>query len=77
MTRKSEDINPSRAVPRESDNPIIEDFKEELLKRTTYGAGPVAAIDESRLCRLEGLLAELCEKVENLERRLKALEGER
>jgi len=70
LTRKSEDVNLSQAVPRESNNPIVEDYREELLKRTTYRAGPVAAVDESRLSRLKDLLAELCEKVENLDRRL-------
>lgn len=75
MARKSVDINPSRAVPRESDNPIVEDYKEELLKRPSFGAAPAAAIDDARLCRMEGLLAEMSEKVEDLERRIKALES--
>jgi hypothetical protein len=74
MARKSDEINASKAVPRESDNPIVEDFKEELLNRPTYGA-QTAAIDDARLCRLEGLLAEMNEKVEDQERRLKALEN--
>ena len=75
MPRKSDEINPSKAVPRESDNPIVEDYKEELLKRPSFGAAPAAAIDEARLCRLEGLLAEISEKVEDLERRIKGLES--
>lgn len=75
MARKSVEINPSRAVPRESDNPIVEDYKEELLKRPSFGTGPAVGIEESnRLCRLEGLMDEMVEKVEDLERRIKALE---
>lgn len=75
MARKSEEINPSRAVPRESDNPIVEDYKEELLRRPSFGAVPAVGIDENnRLCRLEGLMDEMSEKVEDLQRRLRALE---
>lgn len=75
MTKKSEEINVPKAVPRESDNPIVEEYKEELLTRPGYGVHPVAAGEEARLCRMEALLAEMKDKVDNLERRLKALEG--
>ncbi len=74
MTKKSEEINAPKAVPRESDNPIVEEYKEELLTRPAYGIHPVATGEEARLCRMEGLLAEMKDKVDNLERRLKALE---
>jgi hypothetical protein len=28
MAKKTEEMAPSRAIPRESDNPIVEEFKE-------------------------------------------------
>lgn len=74
MARQPEETAPSRAVQRESDNPIIEEFKEELLKRPSYGTSP-ALESEERLCRLEGLLAELVGRVEALERKVEALTG--
>jgi hypothetical protein len=45
-----------------------------MLHRPGFGAQPNLESEE-RLCHLEGLLAELVEKVESLENRLKALEG--
>ncbi|NMC09476.1 MAG: hypothetical protein GYA39_00635 [Methanothrix sp.] len=77
MTKKLEEINAPKAVPRESDNPIVEEYKEELLTRPAYGVHPVTTGEDARLCRIEGLLAEMRDKVDNLERRLKALEGRR
>ncbi|VVB68889.1 Uncharacterised protein [uncultured archaeon] len=68
MAKRSEEITPTRAVPCESDNPIVEEFKEDMLHRPTYGARP-ARESEERLCRLEGILAELYQKVEALEGR--------
>ncbi|MDM7939158.1 MAG: hypothetical protein QUS07_02315 [Methanothrix sp.] len=77
MTKKLEEINAPKAVPRESDNPIVEEYKEELLTRPAFGVHPATAGEEARLCRMESLLAEMRDKVDNLERRLKALEGRR
>jgi len=74
MTDKSEELIPSRAILRESDNPIVEEYKEDMLRKPTYGARPTLDSEE-RLCRLEGLLGELHQKLEALEMRLKALEG--
>ncbi len=74
MARQPEETSPSRAVQRESDNPIVEEFKEELLKRPSYGTAPVLESEE-RLCSLEGLLAELLGRVEALERQVEALKG--
>jgi len=73
MAKKSEETITSKAVPRESDNPIVEEYKEDMLKKPTYGARP-SLDDEERLCRMEALLAEICQKVEDLEKRIKALE---
>ncbi|HUI39563.1 MAG TPA: hypothetical protein VLY86_01390 [Methanothrix sp.] len=74
MARRPEDTAPSRAVQRESDNPIVEEFKEELQKRASYGTAPTLE-NEERMCRLEGLLAELIGRVEALERQVWALKG--
>ncbi len=74
MAKKPEEIAPVKAAMRESDNPIVEEYKEEMLHRPGFGAQPNLESEE-RLCHLEGLLAELIEKVESLESRLKALEG--
>jgi len=74
MAKRTEEMTPIKAIPRESDNPIVEEFKEDMLHRPTYGARhPLES--EERLCRLEGILAEMSEKVEALEMRLKALEA--
>jgi hypothetical protein len=74
MREKSSEHKPLQ--PRESDNPIVEEYKEELLRRPTFGArSPLA--DEERLTRLEGFLAEMQERIAALERRLEMLEGRR
>jgi hypothetical protein len=74
MKEKSSEYKPLQ--PRESDNPIVEEFKEELLRRPTFGSrSPLA--DEERLMRLEGLLAEMHQRIASLERRLDMLEGKR
>lgn len=74
MAKKSEETITSKAVPRESDNPIVEEYKEDMLKKPTYRARP-SLDDEERLCRMEALLAEICQKAEDLEKRVKALEA--
>jgi len=73
--REGEKPIPS-AVPRESDNPIVEEFKEELLYRPASGTRPIgaAAVDAEKMARLEGLLFDLHQKVEALERRVEILE---
>jgi len=77
MTKNWKKSIAPKAVPRESDNPIVEEYKEELLTRPAFGVKPATTVEEARLCRMEGLLAEMRDKVDNLERRLKALEGRR
>jgi hypothetical protein len=74
MAKKSEEITPSKKVPRDSDNPIIEEYKEDLLNKPSYSIRP-AADDEARLCRLEGILAEMQEKLDDLDKRIKAIES--
>ena len=59
-----------RGILRDSDNPILEDYKEELLNRPI-----LIAQDEERIARLEGLLNELMERTRSLERRMELLEG--
>jgi hypothetical protein len=74
MKEKSSEHRPLQ--PRESDNPIVEEYKEDLLRRPTYGSrSPLA--DEERLTRLEGLLAEIHERIAAMERRLEILEEKR
>jgi hypothetical protein len=66
---KNED---KRIIPRESDNPMVEEYKEDLLRK------PSSTVrDEERLICLEGLVSELVEKVDSLERRVRALEEKR
>jgi hypothetical protein len=61
-----------KGVPRESDNPIVEEYKEELLRK------PIFTIrDEERIIRLEGLASELFGRIESLERRIQLLEERR
>ena len=74
MAKKSEETITSKAVPRESDNPIVEEYKEDMLKKPTYRARS-SLDDEERLCRMEALLAEIRQKAEDLEKRVKALEA--
>ena len=59
-----------RGILRDSDNPILEEYKEELLNRPI-----LIAQDEERIARLEGLLNELMERTRSLERRMELLEG--
>jgi hypothetical protein len=80
MARQSDEVNqPKKMEPRESDNPIVEDFKEELLRRPSYGARSIGArsimtSDAERLERLEGLIVELRKKIKLLEQRIEVLE---
>jgi hypothetical protein len=68
MTKSEE----KKGIPRESDNPIVEEYKEDILRR------PISAVrDEERLIRLEGLVSEFLDRVESLERRIKILEDRR
>jgi hypothetical protein len=61
-----------RDIPRESDNPMVEEYKEDLLQK------PSSTVrDEERLIYLEGLASELLGRVESLERRIKVLEERR
>ncbi|HSD58761.1 MAG TPA: hypothetical protein VLB04_11315 [Methanotrichaceae archaeon] len=78
MAKQSNESNqPRRAEPRESDNPVLEDFKEDLMHRTSFGTRPIITSDAERLARLEGFIAELHERMKSLERRIGVLEGKR
>ena len=59
-----------RGILRDSGNPILEEYKEDLLTRPI-----LIAQSEERIARLEGLLNELMERTRSLERRLEVLEG--
>jgi hypothetical protein len=66
---KNED---KRLIPRESDNPMVEEYKEDLLRK------PSSAVrDEERLICLEGQVSDLIGKVDSLERRVRTLEEKR
>jgi hypothetical protein len=73
MAKKIGDIAPSKKVPRESDNPIVEEYKDDLRSKPGYGVRP-GGDDEVRLSRLEGLLGDMQEKLQDLDRRIKAIE---
>lgn len=73
MIKKSADAASSKKVPRESDNPIVEEYKEDLLNKPGYGHQP-SRIDEERLSRIEGLLGKIQERLADLEKRIKAME---
>ena len=63
---KNED---KRLVPRESDNPMVEEYKEDLPRK------PSSAVrDEERLICLEDLVSDLIGKVDSLERRVRTFE---
>ncbi len=69
---------PKKAMPRESDDPIAEEYREELLQRPSFSAQSVGRLisDEDKLARMEGLLAELLQRVDALEKRIQVLEIE-
>jgi hypothetical protein len=53
MAKQSNESNqPRRAEPRESDNPVLEDFKEDLMHRS-FGTRPIITSD-AEIIRLRG-----------------------
>lgn len=70
------DAEKFRNAPRDSDNPIIEEYKEELLRKPTYSPRSVSQIlsDEERMSHLEKLLTEINWRIDNLEKRIENLE---
>ncbi len=75
MVKKSEELTPSGVIPRESDNPIVEEFKEDLLKKPAYGVHSLALENETRFCKVEDLLKNLDQKIDLLEKRIELLEN--
>lgn len=76
LARKSNEVNQPKGLElRESDNPIIEDFKEELLRRPSIGPRSIISSDAQRLAKLEGIIADMHERITKLEQRIKVLEG--
>jgi len=62
----------TRSAPRESNNPVFEEYQEELLMR------PISTErDEDRLIRLESLTGKLLHRVESLEQKIQDLEVRR
>jgi polyhydroxyalkanoate synthesis regulator phasin len=68
----------STAAPRESDDPIAEEFREELLQKPSFSARSVGRLisDEDRLSRTEGRLTEMQQRIDLLEKRVHVLEAE-
>jgi len=78
MTKQSNggSITPKREE-REWDNPILEDYKEELLRRPSVGPRLITTSDAQRLSRLEGLMVELHQRITALEKKMDMSEGKR
>ncbi len=75
MANQSEEGSKTRKIePRESDNPVLEDYKEELLRMPSAGHRLITTSDAQRLARLEGLIIDLHERVAALERKIDAFE---
>lgn len=74
MTNKAENPSASKKRSRESDNPIVEEFKDDLLKKPGYSIHP-GRDDDTRLSRLEKISLEMQEKLQDLDKRIRALEG--
>ena len=64
---------PSKIVPRESDNPILEEYKEDLSHKPGYVVHP-SGKDEQRLALLEETIGEMQKRLAGLEKRIKILE---
>jgi hypothetical protein len=66
----------ARPTPRESDNPIVEEYKEDLLRKPTYSPRSVSRLldEEERMTRVEKLVAELGDKIASIEKRIENLE---
>jgi hypothetical protein len=78
MARRQDEVDqPRRLEQREWDNPVMEDFKEELLRRPSVGPRSIITSDAQRLARLECVIADLDERITTLEQRIKVLEEKR
>ena len=78
MTNQRNDVKQNRHVsPRESDDPIAEEFREDLLQKPSFASQSTGRLirDDDRLARMEGMLAELIQRTDALERRIQTLEG--
>jgi len=66
----------ARPTPRESDNPIVEEYKEDLLRKPIYSPRSVGRLldEEERMTRIEKLVAELGDKIASIEKRIENLE---
>ena len=76
--QKRETNLPRPNSPRESDDPIAEEFREDLLQKPSFVSQSTSRLirDEDRLARMEGMLAELLQRTDALEKRVQILEGE-
>jgi hypothetical protein len=75
VTEENEGNRSKRTEAREWDNPILEDYKEELLRRPSIGPRLITSSDSQRLERLEGLVLELHQRVADLEKKIESLKN--
>lgn len=76
--QKREKNAPHRIYPRESEDPIAGEYREDLLQKPSFASQSARRLanDEDKLARIEGLQEELLKKLDALERRVQNLEGE-
>lgn len=75
--QKREANIPRRISPRETDDPIAEEYREDLLQKPSFASQSSRRLtsDEDKLARIEGMQAEMLERLDALERRVQILEG--
>jgi hypothetical protein len=66
---RDEDIMPA---PRESNNPVFEEYQEDLSKRPIF-----TGRDEDRIARLESLTSKLLHRVDYLEQKIQDMDMRR
>jgi len=73
---REKNLGQPRPSPRESDNPIVEEYKEELLRKSTYSPRSVSQLlsDEERLAHLENMLSDVKCRIDDIEKRIDDLE---
>jgi hypothetical protein len=75
-SNRNKNAGEPRPSPRESDNPIVEEYKEELLRKSTYSPHSVSQLlsEEERLAHLEDMLSDIKCRIDDIERRINDLE---
>lgn len=76
MDKRTTDIAEPGKIQRDSDNPIVEEYKDDLRSLPGYGARPGGA-DDARLRSLEARIEQIQKSIRDLSERLSALEAKR